>query len=76
MTITKELVKLMLKVSKSNPYTGKLSKEQHLIEAIKLAELCKHFADTNQTDEAMNISSEQWVEVISELKSLKQPKKD
>jgi len=67
MTTTKELVKLMLKVSKSNPYTGKLSKEQNLIEAIKLAKLGKHFADTGQTDEAMNVDSEQWAEVISEL---------
>ena len=74
MTTTKDLAKLMLKVSKSNPYTGKLSKEQNLIEAIKLAELCKHFADIGETDEAMNVDSEQWIEVISELQSLKQPK--
>jgi len=68
---TKELVKLMIKSSDSNPYTGMLSKEDNIIAAIELAELCKHFADTGQTDEAMNINSEQWIEVISELELLK-----
>ena len=36
---------------------------------LKLANLCKEFADTRQKDEAMNIESSQWVQVISKLKS-------
>ena len=44
-----------------------LSKKDNLIAAIDLAKLCKDFADEGQTDEAMNISSKQWVVVISEL---------
>jgi len=66
---TKEIVELMLKSSKHNPYTGMLSKKDNLIAAIDLAELCKDFADKGHVDEAMNIKSEQWVAVISELKS-------
>jgi hypothetical protein len=71
MTSTKELVNLMIKSSDSNPYTGKLSKEDNIVAAVELAKLCKHFADTGQTNEAMNVDSEQWIEVISELQSLK-----
>ena len=65
---TKELVELMLKSSNSNPYTGILSKKDNLIAAIDLAKLCKDFADKGQMDEAMNIPSEQWEEVITTLK--------
>ena len=50
-----------------NPYTGKLSKKENILAAIELAKLCKNFADTGQTDEAMNIESSQWVEVIGRL---------
>jgi hypothetical protein len=64
---TKEIVELMLKSSDHNPYTGMLSKKDNLIAAIDLAKLCKSFADTGQTDEAMNIESSQWVEVIGRL---------
>lgn len=64
---TKELVELMLKSSNSNPYTGALSKKDNLIAAIDLAKLCKDFADKGQMDEAMNIPSEQWEEVITTL---------
>ena len=64
---TKEIIELMLKSSDHNPYTGMLSKKDNLIAAIDLAKLCKDFADNGQTDEAMNIPSEQWVVVISEL---------
>ena len=60
----------MLKSSDSTPYAGKLSKKDNLINAIDLAKLCKKFADSGQTDEAMNISSEKWIEVISELKTM------
>lgn len=62
-----EIVKLMLKSSNVNPYTGLLSKKDNLTAAIDLAKLCKEFADKGQTDEALNIPSEQWEEVITEL---------
>jgi hypothetical protein len=65
-----EIVKLMLKSSNGNPYTGLLSKKDNLTAAINLAKLCKEFADKGQTDEAMNIPSEQWEEVIDELKTI------
>ena len=67
---TKEIVELMLKSSDHNPYTGMLSKKDNLIAAIDLAKLCKDFADKGQTDEAMNIPSEQWHLVISKLKEM------
>ena len=35
----------------------------------EVAKLAKDFADTGHTDEAMNIESSQWVEVISKLES-------
>ncbi len=68
---TEEIVELMLKSSDNNPYTGALSKKDNLIAAIDLAKLCKDFADNGQMDEAMNIDSDQWVEVISKLETLK-----
>jgi len=67
---TKQIVKLMLKSSNHNPYTGMLSKNDNLIAAIDLAKLCKDFADKGQTDEAMDIDSEQWKEVIAELECI------
>lgn len=67
---TKEIVKLMLKSSNHNPYTGMLSKKDNVIAAIDLAKLCKDFADKGQPDEAMNIDSKQWLEVISELETI------
>lgn len=57
----------MLKSSDYNPYAGMLSKKDNLIAGIALAKLCKEFADNGQADEAMNIDSEQWTLVISEL---------
>ena len=57
----------MLKSSGQNPYTGMLSKKDNLIAAIDLAKLCKDFADKGQIDEAINIPSEEWFVVISEL---------
>ena len=48
-----------------------LSKKNNLIAVIDLANLCKDFADKGQTDEAMNIGSEQWIVVISELDTIK-----
>jgi len=67
---TKDIVELVLKSSDHNPYTGILSKKDNLIAAIDLAKLFKDFADSRQTDEAMNIPSEQWVMVISELEGM------
>ena len=64
---TLKLVNLMMRSSDNNPYTGMLSKKDNLIAAIDLAKLCKNFADTGQTDEAMNIESSQWVDVIDRL---------
>lgn len=67
---TKEIVELMLKSSLDNPYIGILSKKDNLIAAIQLAKLCKDFADKGQTDKAMNILSEQWINVIFELEEI------
>lgn len=64
---TRKLVNLMMKSSDHNPYTGKLSESDNVLAAIALANLCKEFADTGQMEEAMNIESSQWVEVISKL---------
>lgn len=57
----------MMRSSDNNPYSGKLSKRDNVLAAIELAKLCKNFADAGQTDEAMNIESSQWVEVIGKL---------
>jgi len=67
MTLTKT-VNLMLKSSDTNPYSGKLSKEDNYIAAIDLAELCKEFAENGQTDEAMDLDVEHWNNVIERLK--------
>jgi hypothetical protein len=62
-----EIIELMLKSSEHNPYKGMLSKKDNVIAAVDLAKLCKDFADKGQMDEAMNIKSEKWVDVIIEL---------
>jgi hypothetical protein len=59
----------MMRCSDTNPYSGKLSKKDNVLAAIELANLAKDFADKGQTDEAMNVSSSQWAEVISKLKT-------
>ncbi len=59
----------MMRSSDNNPYRGKLTKKQNVMAAIALAKLCKEFADTGQMEEAMNIESSQWIEVISKLES-------
>lgn len=69
-TETKDLVQLMLKSSDHNPYTGMLSKSDNKIAAIDLAKLCKDFAEKGRMDEAMNVPSEQWDEVIFELEAI------
>jgi hypothetical protein len=65
---TQKLVNLMIRSSDTNPYTGKLSKKNNILAAIELAKLAKDFADKGQNDEAMNIKSIQWIEVIDKLK--------
>ncbi len=65
---TTDIINLVLKSSDTNPYSGKLSNEDNLQAAIELAELAKGFADSGQHDEAMNISSNQWIDVINKLK--------
>ena len=65
---TKYLVKLMLKSSDSNPYTGKLSLPANIFAAIQLAELCKTFSLTGREAEAMYVPTNQWEEVIATLK--------
>lgn len=64
---TRKLVNLMMRSSDTNPYSGKLSKTDNISAAIELAKLTKGFADRGQTDEAMNIKSSQWTEVINKL---------
>jgi hypothetical protein len=66
---TLKLRNLLLRSSDHNPYTGKLSRKDNVKATIELAKLGKQFADRGQTDEAMNIGSEQWVEVIEKLKA-------
>ena len=56
-----------MRSSDHNPYRGKLSKKDNILAAIELAKLCKNFTYTGQTDEAMNIESDQWVELIGRL---------
>ena len=66
---TLKIVNLMMKSSDTNPYTGKLSRKDNVICAIELAKLCKEFADKEQTEEAMDIPSKQWVNVIVRLEN-------
>lgn len=64
---TLKIVNLMMRSSDTNPYSGKLSKKDNVLAAIELAKLAKDFADKGQTDEAMDIESSQWIEVIGKL---------
>ena len=57
----------MMRSSNTNPYRGKLTEKENVLAAIKLAKLAKDFADKGQTDEAMDVPSSQWIEVIGEL---------
>ena len=66
----KELIDLMIKSTNESPYYGKLSKNNNLFCAIDLAKLCKDFADNGCLEEAMKTSSNQWIEVISELEKM------
>lgn len=64
---TLRLINLMMLSTAKDPYTGELSNKDNILAAIELAKLCKNFADTGQTNEAMDIDSSQWIEVIGEL---------
>jgi len=59
-----------MRISKTHPYLGELSKENQVESAIATAELSKEFAENGQTDEAMNLSVEHWNEVIEKLKKI------
>lgn len=58
-----------MRCSDYNPYTGKLSKRDNILAAIELAKLSKDFADKGYMDEAMNIGSAQWIEVIKKIEN-------
>lgn len=64
---TRKLVNLMMRSSDHNPYSGKLTEKQNVLAAIELAKLAKDFADKGMTDEAMDVPSSQWIEVIGKL---------
>lgn len=64
---TRELIDLVMKSSNTCPYRGELSEKETILGAIELAKLSKSFADKGQTGEAMDVPSEQWVEVIGKL---------
>lgn len=56
-----------MRSSDHNPYTGKLSEKDNVLAAIELAKLAKDFADKGMTDEAMDVPSIKWIEVIGKL---------
>lgn len=62
----------MLKSSDSHPYFGKLKESDALEAAIQLANLCLEFAEKGQMDEAMNLDTDHWKQVIEELQKKKQ----
>jgi hypothetical protein len=66
MTLRKTL-NLLLKISKTHPYLGELSKEQQYESAIAVTQLCKEFAEQGHTDEAMNLPVEHWDQAIEQL---------
>ena len=68
MTIRKT-VNLVMRCSSVCPYRGKLSDEVALAEAVELAKLCLDFAEKGMTDEAMDLDSEHWKEVIVKLEN-------
>lgn len=67
MTIRKT-VNLLMRISKTHPYLGELSKENQVASAVATAELFKEFAEQGYTDEAMNLPVEHWDKVIEQLK--------
>ena len=73
---TRKLVNLMMRSSDTNPYSGKLSKKDNILDAIEVAKLAKGFADKGQTAEALNVPSSQWIEVIGKLETKLKQNKD
>lgn len=69
---TRKLTNLMMRSCDYNPYSGKLSEKQNINAAIDLAKLLKDFAEKGYTDEAMNVDSNQWQDVIYKLQQKKQ----
>lgn len=65
---TLKLVNLMIKSSDKGKFGMILPLKENILSAIELAKLCKKFADEGHIEEAMNIDSIQWIEVIDELK--------
>ena len=59
----------MMRSSDTNPYAGKLTERENVLAAIELAKLAKDFADKGMTDEAMDVPSSQWIEVIDKLEN-------
>lgn len=68
---TRKLVNLVMRSSDSCPHKGKLKRKDNINAAIQLAKKFKEFADEGFTDEAMDIESSKWVEVINKLESNK-----
>jgi hypothetical protein len=66
MTLRKT-VNLLLRISKTHPYLGELSKEQQYESAIAPARLFKEFAEQGHTNEAMDLPVEHWNQVIEKL---------
>lgn len=66
MTLRKT-VNLLLRISKTHPYFGELSKEQQYESAIATAQLFKEFAEQGRTNEAINLPVEHWDQVIEKL---------
>lgn len=73
----KKLVRLMLKSSDSHPHYGKFSKELQIHHAIELAKFVNNdFAKKGYSDEALNVSSDDWEIVISELEEMQRKYKE
>ena len=56
-----------MRSSDTDPYSGKLSKKDNILAAIETAKLAKKFADDGYTDEAIDVPSSQWAEVVEKL---------
>ena len=64
-------VKLLMDLTDSNPYKGKLSEEDNLFHALELVDLLIRFAKDGQSDEAMHKSHEHWQKVKQALNETK-----
>jgi NH3-dependent NAD+ synthetase len=69
MTLRKT-VNLLLRISKTHPYLGELSKEQQYDSAIATTQLLKELAELAEqghTEEAMGLPVKHWDQVIEQL---------